>query len=60
MPVIHVHMWEGRTEEQVKEIIKGITEVFVKMGTPAQVVRVLVHELPKTHWGKEGKPSSEL
>ena len=60
MPVIHVHIWEGRSDEQVAEIIKGITDVFVKMGTPAEAVRVLVHTLPKTHWGKEGKPSSEL
>ena len=31
MPVVQVHLWEGRTEEQIKEIIEGITEVFVKM-----------------------------
>ena len=23
-PVVHVHMWEGRTDEPVKEIITGI------------------------------------
>jgi len=57
MPVVHVYMWEGRTDEQVKEIIAGITDVFVKMGTSPEVVRVLVHDLPKTHWGKSGKPS---
>lgn len=60
MPIIHVYMWEGRTDEQVKEIIQGMTDVFVKMGVSPKSVSVLVHSLPKTHWGKEGKPSSEL
>jgi 4-oxalocrotonate tautomerase len=59
MPVIHVNMWKGISEEAVKQIISGITNVFVDMGIPAQAVEVLVHEVPKTHWGIEGKPASE-
>ena len=58
MPVVHVYLWDGRTNDQIEEIIEGITDVFVKMGTSAQATRVLVHELPKTHWGKGGKPST--
>ena len=58
MPVVHVYLWEGRTDEQIAEIIKGITEVFEKQGTSSQATRVLVHALPKTHWGKGGKPST--
>ena len=57
MPVVHVYLWEGRTDEQIAEIIAGITEVFEKQGTSPQAVRVLVHALPKSHWGKNGKPS---
>ncbi|MFX1538479.1 MAG: 4-oxalocrotonate tautomerase family protein [Promethearchaeota archaeon] len=59
MPVVHVHMWKGISEEKVKEIIDGMTKVFVNMGIPAQAVEVLVHEIPKTHWGIAGKPASE-
>jgi len=59
MPVIHVHMWKGVSEEIVKQIISGITRVFVDMGIPARAVEVLVHEVPKTHWGIEGKPATE-
>ena len=58
MPVVHVYLWEGRTDEQVAEIIAGITDVFEKQGTSPQATRVLVHALPKSHWGKGGKPSS--
>lgn len=59
MPVVQVHLWEGRTEDQIKEIIKGITEVFVKMGSKPESVRVLVQDYPKTRWGMGGKPASE-
>jgi len=59
MPVVQVHLWEGRTEEQIKEIIEKITEVFVKMGSKPESVRVLVQDYPKTHWGMSGKPASE-
>jgi len=59
MPVIHVNMWKGISEEKVKEIISGITEVFVDMNIPARAVEVIVHEIPKSHWGIEGKPATE-
>ncbi|MBD3189662.1 MAG: 4-oxalocrotonate tautomerase [Candidatus Heimdallarchaeota archaeon] len=59
MPVVHVHLWDGIPETRIKEIIAGITEVFTKMGIPAQAVEVLIHIVPKTHWGIEGKPASE-
>jgi len=59
MPVVHVHLWEGRTEAQLKEIIEGITDVFVKMGSKPDSVKVILHDIPKTHWGAGGKPASE-
>jgi 4-oxalocrotonate tautomerase len=59
MPVIHVNMWKGISEEAVKQIIVGITQVFVDMGIPTQAVEVIVHEIPKAHWGIGGKPATE-
>ena len=59
MPVVHVNMWKGISEEIVKKIISGITQVFVEMDIPAQAVEVIVHEIPKSHWGIEGKPATE-
>jgi 4-oxalocrotonate tautomerase len=59
MPVVHVNMWKGISEEKVREIIEGITNVFVNMDIPAQAVEVIVHEIPKSHWGIEGKPATE-
>ena len=59
MPIIHVNMWKGISEKSIKQIISGITKVFVDMDIPAQAVEVIVHEIPKAHWGIEGKPATE-
>ncbi|MFX0212170.1 MAG: 4-oxalocrotonate tautomerase family protein [Candidatus Hodarchaeota archaeon] len=29
------------------------------MGIPAHAVEIIINEIPKTHWGIEGKPASE-
>jgi len=59
MPVVIVEMWAGRTQEQKKTIIKGITDVFVTVGTPADAVHVIINDIPKTNWGTGGKVASE-
>jgi len=59
MPVVHVNVWEGFEEEKAKTVIKGITKVFVDLGIPAHAVEVIVHEIPKSHWGIGGEPASE-
>jgi len=59
MPVVHVNMWKGTSEEAIEQIISGITEVFTDMDIPAQAVEVIVHEIPKAHWGIGGKPATK-
>lgn len=59
MPVVHVNVWEGFGEEKVKTVIEGITKVFVNLEIPEQAVEVIVHEIPKSHWGIGGEPASE-
>lgn len=59
MPIIHVHVWEGIGEEKAKKIIEGITRVFEELGIPRHAVEVVVHEIPKTHWGIGGEPASQ-
>jgi 4-oxalocrotonate tautomerase len=59
MPVIEVHMWAGRSREQKKNVIKGITDVFVKEGVPAEAVTVILHDVPKENWGTAGKSCDE-
>ena len=59
MPVVHVNVWKGFGEERVRAVIQGITKVFVDLGVPEKAVEVVVHEIPKTHWGVGGSPASE-
>ena len=59
MPVIDVRVWEGFGPQKAKTVIEGVTQVFVDLGIPRPAVEVIVHEIPKTHWGIGGQPASE-
>jgi len=59
VPIVHVNVWEGFGQEPVKKMIKNITKVFVDLGVPAHAVEVIVHQIPKSHWGVAGEPASE-
>ncbi|MFW9827433.1 MAG: 4-oxalocrotonate tautomerase family protein [Candidatus Thorarchaeota archaeon] len=59
MPIVHVNMWKGISQEKVKQIISGITKVFVEMDIPPQAVHIIVHEIPKANWGIDGKQATE-
>ena len=57
MPIIHVNLIEGRPTEKVTKLIENITEVTAEtLDAPRESVRVLVNEIPGTHWGIAGKP----
>ena len=59
MPIVHVKVWKGFGKEKTKTVIQNITKVFVDLDIPEQAVDVIVHEIPKTHWGIGGEPASE-
>ena len=59
MPIIHVNVWEGWGQEKAKTVIQNVTRVFVDLDVPAHAVEVIVHEVPKSHWGIGGEPASE-
>ena len=59
MPIVHVNVWKGFGKEKTKTVIKKITKVFVDLDIPVEAVEVIVHEIPKSHWGIGGIPASE-
>ena len=60
MPLITVDMWEGRTIEQKKELVEGITSVMTdRLGIPAQAVTIIIKDVPKHNWAIGGKLQSE-
>jgi 4-oxalocrotonate tautomerase len=59
MPVVIVEMWEGRTLEQKKKLVQGITEAFAKINTPPDAVQIILKDVPKHNWAIGGKLSAE-
>jgi len=59
MPVVTVEMWEGRTLEQKKQLIEGLTASFEKIGTPSSAVQIILKDNPKHNWAIGGKLASE-
>ncbi len=59
MPVVTVEMWEGRTIEQKKHLVEGITSSFVQIGVPTEAVQVIIKDIPKHNWAIGGKLASE-
>ncbi|CAB3742885.1 2-hydroxymuconate tautomerase [Paraburkholderia rhynchosiae] len=61
MPIIHVHLMEGRTDEQKAGLIDALTDAAIEsIGAPRESVRVLLIEIPKTQFGIGGKTAFEL
>ena len=59
MPVVIVEMWEGRTIDQKKQLVEGITSAFVKIGISPQAVQIILKDNPKHNWATGGKLASE-
>lgn len=51
MPFVEVTMVEGRTPEQLRALISALTAAVVdSVGAPLAAVRVVIREVPDTHW----------
>jgi 4-oxalocrotonate tautomerase len=60
MPIVNIQILQGRPEEKVKEVIRNVTEIIcATLEVPKESVRVIVTEIPKTHWGIGGTPVSD-
>jgi len=61
MPIAHIHIMEGRSEEQKRAVIEKVTSALVEaVGVPVETVRVLIAEVPKAQWGIGGKTAKDL
>lgn len=61
MPLIHIGLMEGRSEEAIEVLIKEITLTTEKtLNAPRENIRVIVYEVPKTNWGIGGETAKKL
>ncbi|WP_285289035.1 2-hydroxymuconate tautomerase [Apilactobacillus xinyiensis] len=60
MPIINVNLIEGRSEEQLKNLVKDITTVVSKdTGAPEEHIHVILNEMRKDRYSVGGKLKSE-
>ncbi len=60
MPHAHIHIIEGRTEEQKSALIRQVTEaIHETIGAPKESVFVVIHEMPTTNCGQGGTSLKE-
>ena len=56
MPLIRVEMFAGRTDEQKKILVKGLTDSFIKScGGNREAVDVIITDIEQKNWGKAGE-----
>lgn len=61
MPLAHIYLLEGRSEEMKRAVIDKVTEALHEaVGTPRENVRVVIQDVPKTNWGIAGKSAKDL
>lgn len=59
MPLVTVEMFEGRTIEQKKELVRDLTDAVMKLGVPAEAVHIIIKDVPRHNWADAGKLASE-
>ena len=60
MPVVIVEMLEASDVEQKRQLARGLTDAFVKIGVPAEQVHVILRETPKSCWATAGELCSDF
>jgi 4-oxalocrotonate tautomerase len=61
MPVVQISWWTGRTDEQKKKVIEGITKVIAEaLNIKPEAVTVIIYDIEKKNWGVGGRPGTEL
>jgi 4-oxalocrotonate tautomerase len=61
MPLITVELFEGRSVEQKRKIVEGLTKTMCEItGGKASAVQVMIRDVPKSNWGFGGELCSDL
>ena len=56
MPLLQVSIVEGRSAELKEQLIQDLTATVIQtLSVKPEAVRVLIQEMPKTHWGVAGQ-----
>ncbi|MDI3328634.1 MAG: 2-hydroxymuconate tautomerase [Alicyclobacillaceae bacterium] len=60
MPLVQLHILEGRSLERKKRLIREVTEAIHRtLEAPRENIRVVIYEIPKDHWAVGGMTMRE-
>ena len=60
MPIIRVEMWEGRSKNQKRELVKSFSKEMARItGCGVDSIYVVIDEIKKENWGAGGELCSE-
>lgn len=60
MPIVQVYILEGREKQKVAQMIRTVTAAITdSLQVKPDQVRVLVTEMPPSHWGVGGMTKEE-
>jgi 4-oxalocrotonate tautomerase len=61
MPIIRVEMLKGRTRDQKRELVKELTDAFVRAaGGNPDVLQVVISDVEKEDWGSGGRSLADV
>ncbi len=61
MPIIDITLLEGRDLATKKRLMREVTDLLeATLEVPRQSIRVMVREVPKSHFAVGGVPKDEL
>ncbi|KQY04286.1 4-oxalocrotonate tautomerase [Mycobacterium sp. Root135] len=61
MPLVEVTLAEGRSADQVRAMMREVHEAVLRtVDTKSEHIRVIVREVPRTHWATGDLTLSEM
>lgn len=55
MPLVHIELIEGRSREQLRNMVQDVTEAIAKnTGAPKEHIHVVLSEMAKEHYAVGG------
>jgi 4-oxalocrotonate tautomerase len=59
MPLVEIKWWAGRDDATKAKTIEKVTDALCEAcGCSREGVTVIIQDIPKTQWGRAGKPSA--
>lgn len=59
MPIVNVKLLEGRSDEQLKNLVSEVTDAVETTGANRQAIHVVIEEMKPNHYGVAGVRKSD-